>query len=36
MGDPLSLVDCYCLSFVLWLDGGDFPENLHIVCLCHN
>ena len=24
------------LSVVLWLDEGDFPQNLHIVCLCHN
>ena len=23
-----------CLSVVLWLDEGDFPENLHTVCLC--
>jgi len=24
------------LSVVLWFDEGDFPENLHIVCPCHN
>ena len=23
-------------SVILWLDEGNFPENLHIVCLCHN
>ena len=23
-----------CLSVVLWLDKGDFPENVHTVCLC--
>ena len=22
-----------CLSVVLWLDKGDFPENMHTVCL---
>ena len=24
------------LSVVLWLDKGDFPENLHTVCPCQN
>ena len=24
----------YCLSVILWLDKGDFPENVHTVCLC--
>ena len=23
-----------CLSVVLWLDKGDFPQNLHTVCPC--
>ena len=26
----------YCLNVVLWLDKGDFPENVQAVCLCHN
>ena len=25
-----------CLRVVLWLDKGDFPENLHTVCPCKN
>ena len=25
-----------CLSVILWLDKGDFPENLHTVCPCYN
>ena len=25
-----------CLSVVLQLDKGDFPENLHTVCPCQN
>ena len=25
-----------CLSVVLSLDEGDYPENMQIVCLCHN
>ena len=25
-----------CLSVVLWLDKGDFPENVHTVCPCLN
>jgi len=33
---PLSWPFNCCLSVVLWLDEGDFPRNLHIVCPCHN
>ena len=25
-----------CLSVILWLDKGDFTENLHTVCPCQN
>ena len=32
----LSLVQCCCSSVVLWLDEGDFPEDLHFAYLCHN
>ena len=24
------------LSVILWLDKGDFPENVHTVCPCQN
>ena len=23
-----------CLSVILWLDKGDFPENVHTACPC--
>ena len=33
--DLTVLFNC-CLSVVLSLDEGDYPENVKIVCLCHN
>ena len=29
-----SFLTVYLLSVVLWLDKGDFPENVHTVCSC--
>ena len=35
--NPVSFSNVFNrLTVLLWLDEGDFPENLHIVCPCPN